>query len=401
MIVFKNNKIASLNEPFSEEGSTDTMVNKTTKSTNNKNVKYAIFDPSGLKSELDKYKEEVKKLRKENYGLKIKNQSLRNEKNKLSKKVEIREKLMETRRRKSKKDMETIAKLRTELSKLRQLRNKMRRREYNRKAKHEKVLERRKKRRQFIQEQIDLGHMDKSQLSLVYSRKKLPYERKPTNIGLHHSQEKEKKSQIGTLNKTDGLQAPISMSIVEQQSHSNLFPTPTVEYIIEHEGQIDDTHVEGETVIQVENYYENLETENVVTDQETNEAVAGISNCNFQSNVESKEADSESFEVVSSSYDSSYVSVAHEHRYTAPSTSHKQDSRTVKIIRLQNPITRGVNSHSTMKTNVEECSAENLDFIVKVIFRIIIIITSIFAKNHRSFLIQILTFIMLIGSKRA
>ena len=88
-------KISSFNEPFSEEGSTDTKVNKNTRSTNDKNVKYAIFDPSGLKSELDKYKEEVKKLRKENYGLKIKNQSLRNEKNKLSKKVEIREKLME------------------------------------------------------------------------------------------------------------------------------------------------------------------------------------------------------------------------------------------------------------------------------------------------------------------
>ena len=97
MIVFKNNKISSFNEPFSEEGSTDTKVNKNTRSTNDKNVKYAIFDPSGLKSELDKYKEEVKRLRKENYGLKIKNQSLRNEKNKLSKKVEIREKLMETR----------------------------------------------------------------------------------------------------------------------------------------------------------------------------------------------------------------------------------------------------------------------------------------------------------------
>ena len=178
MIVFKNNKIATANEPSAVVGPKDTTTNSNIKSINNKNVKYAIFDPSGLKSELDKYKEEVKKLRKENYGLKIKNQTLRNDRNKLTKKVEIREKLMETRRRKSKKDMDTIAKLRTELSKLRQLRNKMRRREYNRKAKHEKVLERRKKRRQFIQEQIDLGVMDKSQLSLVYSRKKLPYERK-------------------------------------------------------------------------------------------------------------------------------------------------------------------------------------------------------------------------------
>ena len=371
VIVFKNNKISTPVEPIPEGESKRMTAHTDIKSANNKNVKYAIFDPSGLKSELDKYKEEVKKLRKENYGLKIKNQTLRNEKNKLSKKVEIREKLMETRRRKSKKDMDTIAKLRMELSKLRQLRNKMRRREYNRKAKHEKVLERRKKRRQFIQEQIDLGVMDKSQLSLVYSRKKLPYERKQTSVGQQSSQEKEKKNQFGTQNKATGSHVPISMAIVEQQSNTNLFPTPTVEYIIEHDGQIDDTHVEGETVIQVENYYENLEAENIVSDQETNEAVAGISNSNFRHDEEQKEVDSESFEVVSSSYDSSYVNVAHEHRYTTPISSHKQDARTVKIIRLQNPIQsipKGINSYSTVKPNVEECSAENLDFIVKVVF---------------------------------
>ena len=366
MIVIKNNKIATANEPSAVVGSKDTTTNSNIKPIINKNVKYAIFDPSGLKSELDKYKEEVKKLRKENYGLKIKNQTLRNDKNKLTKKVEIREKLMETRRRKSKKDMDTIAKLRTELSKLRQLRNKMRRREYNRKAKHEKVLERRKKRRQFIQEQIDLGVMDKSQLSLVYSRKKLPYERKQTNMGHHIPHDKEKKNVSQTPNKTS--QVPIGMTIVEQHSNANLLPTPTVEYIIEHDGQFEDNHVEGETVIQVENYYESLENENAVTDQETNAAVAGISNSNFQ-DMEEKEVDSESIEIATTNYVSSHINIANEHLYTTPSTSQKLDSRTVKIIRLQNPlqsIPRSKNSYSPTKSNAQECSAENLDFIVKV-----------------------------------
>ena len=368
VIVFKNNKIVTTNEPCSVEGKKDLAPNSNIRSLSNKNVKYAIFDPSGLKSELDKYKEEVKTLRKENYGLKIKNQTLRNEKNKLTKKVEIREKLMETRRRKSKKDMDTIAKLRTELSKLRQLRNKMRRREYNRKAKHEKVLERRKKRRQFIQEQIDLGVMDKSQLSLVYSRKKLPYERKQTHHGPPNTQEKEKKNHMAAGNKVSGSHVPIGMTIVDQQSHSNLFATPTVEYIIEHDGQIEDTHVEGETVVQVENYYDQLETENIVSDNETNAAVAGISSSEFHQDVGQKETNSESVDVISSSYDTSYINVHSEHRYTTNTSSQKQGQGTVKIIRLQNPsnsIPRS--STSYIKNNVEGCPADSLEFIVKVL----------------------------------
>ena len=81
---------------------------------------------------------------------------------------------MENKKSKSKKDAETVSKLRQELSALRQVKNKMRRREYNRRAKHQKVLERRKRRRDYIMQQIELGNMDKSALALIYSRKKLP-----------------------------------------------------------------------------------------------------------------------------------------------------------------------------------------------------------------------------------
>ena len=49
-----------------------------------------IYDPDGLKAELDTYKSETDQLRKENYQLKIKNQTLRNERKRLQKKVEIR-----------------------------------------------------------------------------------------------------------------------------------------------------------------------------------------------------------------------------------------------------------------------------------------------------------------------
>ena len=50
--------------------------------------------------------------------------------------------------------------------------------EQNRKRKRQKVLERRQKRRDWIMEQIELGNMTKEHLELVYSRKKLPYEKK-------------------------------------------------------------------------------------------------------------------------------------------------------------------------------------------------------------------------------
>ena len=328
------------------------------------NTKYAIFDPSGLKSELDKYKDEVKELRKENYSLKIKVQTLRNEKNKLSKKVDVREKLMETRKRKAKKDLETISKLRNELSKLRQLRNKMRRREYNRKAKHEKVLERRKKRRQFIQQQIELGVMDKSQLSLVYSRKKLPYERK------HGEQvpvtQRQCKNPSAIEKKDRYHQVPINMNIIDQQSNSNIFPTPTVEYIIEHDGQIEANQLQGETVVEVDNYYESLANDNVVSEQETHAAVAGISdNSNYHQVMEHTTNSETVIPTQSSSYETAYVTVPNEHRYTI-SSSQKDSHKSVQIIQLQTPLKGNAINSASSKANVEECSAEHLDFIVKV-----------------------------------
>lgn len=365
VILFKNNKSASSNDTSSLEHTEKEIIKPNGKQNMKGNTKYAIFDPSGLKSELDKYKDEVKELRKENYSLKIKVQTLRNEKNKLSKKVDVREKLMETRKRKAKKDLETISKLRNELSKLRQLRNKMRRREYNRKAKHEKVLERRKKRRQFIQQQIELGVMDKSQLSLVYSRKKLPYERKHHGEQVHVTQKQVKNP--STIDKKDRYhQAPINMNIIDQQSNPNIFPTPTVEYIIEHDGQIETNQLQEETVVEVENYYESLGNDNVVSEQETHAAVAGISGNNSYHHVMEHSSNSESvIPAPSSTYETAYVTVPNEHRYTIAS-SQKDSPNRVQIIQLQNSSKGNTITSAPSKSNVEECSTEHLDFIVKV-----------------------------------
>ena len=356
IIILKNNKITKTTSTESPDATASNVNDEQSKST----VRYAIFDPSGLKSELDKYKEEVKKLRKDNYTLKIRNQTLRNEKAKLSKKVEVRDKLMETRRRKAKKDIETISKLRVELSKLRQLRNKMRRREYNRKAKHEKVLERRKKRRQFIQQQIDLGVMDKSQLSLVYSRKKLPYERKNTHIQVLPRQD---------YNVASYNQIPISMEVGEHPSQTGILPTPTVEYIIEHDGQVENSQMEGETLVEVGNYYEGLAHDGV-TENETNAAVAGISNNSFHNDMVVDKGDTDA-----AGYGTTYVSVSNEHRYTTSRyISEKKDnkSKSVSIVQLQSPLKSNLASGTVNldQASSDVCSAENLDFIVKVYLKI-------------------------------
>ena len=265
---------------------------------------------------------------------------------------------MEARRKKTKKDLDTIVKLRLELSKLRQLRNKMRRREYNRKAKHEKVLERRKKRRQFIQQQIELGVMDKSQLSLVYSRKKLPYEQEHNKI---LSDQKNKKD-IHDRSAAAYQQVSNSTNLAYQPS-ATIMPTPTVEYIIKHDGQIDNSPVIGETVVEVGNYYETITSRDAVTDQETHAAVAGISSDAYQQDI-----DQVTRENVSTNSGISYTTVANEHEYTN-AASQKYSAKPVSIIQLQHhsrPKGSIINTKESNSANVEECSQEHLDFIVKV-----------------------------------
>lgn len=329
-------------------------------------ITYAIFDPSGLKSELDNYKEEVKQLRKANYALKIKNQTLRNEKTKLSKKIEVREKSMETRRKKSKKDLDTISKLRVELSKLRQLRNKMRRREYNRKAKHEKVLERRKKRREFIQQQIELGNMDKSSLSLVYSRKKLPYERKQ-----RHTSNTTNEGQTTIYSNTSYFSNTKSFSDHQSVMTATMLPTPTVEYIIEHDGRhIDATQTIEETVVEVGGHYDTVTVGEEVTDAETATAVAGI--CNLSHDIHQTQPTAV-ITASSSSDNITYVTVPHEHQYiTMP--SHSLPANPIPVVPLQNSLqqrsTDGAIIHTSAPTSTHaatgEYSQEHLDFIVKV-----------------------------------
>ena len=67
--------------------------------------------------------------------------------------------MIESKKAKQKKDTETIAMLRAELSSVRQLKNKLSRREYNRKSKHQKTLERRRRRREYILKQVSYEHL--------------------------------------------------------------------------------------------------------------------------------------------------------------------------------------------------------------------------------------------------
>ena len=285
------------------------------------------------------------------------NQGLRNEKSKLSKKIEVREKLVEARRKKNKKDFDTISKLRLELSKLRQLRNKMRRREYNRKAKHDKVLERRKKRRQFIQQQIELGKMDKSSLSLVYSRKKLPYERKQKPIS-KFQQHTEYPSSAVTTNLS--YQQFSSAELFKEQPGA-LLPTPTVEYIIEHDGQIGPNRAMGETIVEVEDCYETVTIGDGVTDQETSAAVAGISNAGFQGIHQSTTENIPA----SPKEKLTYVALSDKHQY-ANMASQESNSRPVSAVQLHHSYQRHpVGPHNLSKAPTEG-SQEQLDFIVKV-----------------------------------
>ena len=64
-----------------------------------------------------------------------------------------------------------IKKLRTDLSDLRRERRKLRQREYMRKFKQKKMAEKRKERRTWICQQIQIGKLDKTSLTAVYSNK--------------------------------------------------------------------------------------------------------------------------------------------------------------------------------------------------------------------------------------
>ena len=109
-------------------------------------------------------------------------------------------------------------------------------------------------------------------------------------------------------------------------------PTPTVEYIIEHDGQVDNSPVIGETVVEVGNYYETITSGDAVTDQETHAAVAGISSDAYQQDIDQVTTENEL--PLSTNSGISYTTVANEHQYTNAS-SQKYSAKPVSIIQLQ------------------------------------------------------------------
>ena len=136
------------------------------------------------------------------------------------------------------KNSEMILKLRQELVGLRQLKNKLRRREYNRKAKASKVLEKRKRRREYIMKEIEDGNMDKSSLALVYSRKKLPCDQVENTPAEAVKQQLRAAARERSRKAGRGLKVtPSGSSMAAVAGEQQLIPvsTATVEYVIEHD----------------------------------------------------------------------------------------------------------------------------------------------------------------------
>ena len=108
--------------------------------------------------------------------LEVENCDLQHKVQDLLKKLAAQNQALQNVKRKYSRRESVIKKLRSDLSSLRKEKRKLRHREYMRKVKQKKVAEKRRERRAWICKQIELGHMDKSSMSLVYSRKSLPFE---------------------------------------------------------------------------------------------------------------------------------------------------------------------------------------------------------------------------------
>ena len=108
--------------------------------------------------------------------LEVENCDLQHKVQDLLKKLATQNQVLQNVKRKYSRRESVIKKLRSDLSTLRKEKRKLRHREYMRKVKQKKVAEKRRERRAWICKQIELGHMDKSSMSLVYSRKSLPFE---------------------------------------------------------------------------------------------------------------------------------------------------------------------------------------------------------------------------------
>ena len=167
------------------------------------------------------------------------------------------------------------------------------------------------------------------------------------------------------------------MEVSDHPSQTGILPTPTVEYIIEHDGQVENSQMEGETVVEVGNYYESLANDGV-TENETNAAVAGISNHSFHNDIVVDKGDTDAAE-----YGTTYVSVSNEHRYTTSRyINEKKDnkSKSVAIVQLQSPLKSNISSGAVNldQASSDVCSAENLDFIVKVCLKIYLYLLTFF-----------------------
>ena len=89
----------------------------------------------------------------------------------LTTQLSIQSNLLKNMKRRYDKRETVIKKLRTDLSDLRRERRKLRQREYMRKFKQKKMAEKRKERRTWICQQIQIGKLDKTSLTAVYSNK--------------------------------------------------------------------------------------------------------------------------------------------------------------------------------------------------------------------------------------
>ena len=108
----------------------------------------------------------------------------------------------------------------------------------------------------------------------------------------------------------------------------------------------------------------------ISTENETNAAVAGISNHSFHNDMVVDKGDTDA-----AGYGTTYVSVSNEHRYTTSRyINEKKDSKnkSVSIVQLQSPLKSNISNGAANleQASSDVCSAENLDFIVKVYFKL-------------------------------
>ena len=167
--------------PILPKDPTPQIISQNTTSTNCTSTALSLlFHHPTLKPQKDNERYERSDFPEFCKKLEVENGQLQQQVQDLQKKLSLQNQVLQNVKRKYSRRESVVKKLRSDLSALRKEKRKLRHREYMRRVKQKKVAEKRRDRRAWICKQIELGKMDKSSLSLVYSRKSLPFELEQT-----------------------------------------------------------------------------------------------------------------------------------------------------------------------------------------------------------------------------